>query len=470
MSYLKSTYLCFLILSLSMINTFEQSGDKYTDLVKFINTTISTDPNYKHYAWNTTAWFVDSFGPRLWGSKNLEASIFFLRDLLINEGFQNVRLDEYQMARNWVRGNEKMTMISPRPFPCNIPMIGLGNSVGGDIFGQIVEIRSWEELEEKKDEIKGKIVFYNQKWAGYPRTVEYRTKGASKAAMYGAIASVVRSIAPVSSETPHAGTMHYDEAYPKIPAMAVSLETADMWSRMLERGEKVTLEIHMDAHYEEGSKTRNVIGELIGNEYPDEIVLMGGHIDSWDVGPQTGANDDAGGFMTCFAAIRFLIKNNLKPKRTLRFIAWSGEEFGEPIRGATNYPLVHEMEMGKHVVAFENDLGTNDLIGWGFTGSDNAFTIVGLLAQGYLNDINAGMVQKGEGDGPDTQNLYDQYKIPMMRNINKDTPDNEYYFRYHHTAADSMNIINPDFMDRNVIGTAAMFYLIADLPEPLPRD
>jgi carboxypeptidase Q len=466
-----SKYILLLLIITVNINSFQQiSDDKYKDLVKFINDSITNDPNYKHYAWEQTATFVDTFGPRLWGSEALELSLDYMKELLIREGFDNVKLEEFKMKRKWIRGNEKMTMLSPRPVPSNIPMIGLGLSVGGDITGEVVMISDWKELEAKAGEINGKIVFYNEKWVNYSNTVGYRTAGASKAAKYGAIGCVVRSVGPASAETPHTGTVNYDEKYPKIPAAAISLETADMFSRMIARGQTIKLHIQMEAKFEEGTMTKNIVGEITGSQYPNEILLLGGHIDSWDAGPQTGANDDAGGFMTCFAAIRFLIKNNLRPKRTIRFIAWSGEEMGEEVRGATAYLKAHENELENHVVVFENDEGTNDLSGFGFTGGYNGFHIVDQLAKLYLQDIKADMVQFGGGHGADIQPLYSAKQIPMMSNINSEAPNYEYYFTYHHTAADSMNIINPDFMDRNVIGTAAMFYLIADLPERLPKD
>jgi carboxypeptidase Q len=300
-----------LLLVVAITNAKELSflvDDKYSDAVKLIKDTITNNPGYKHYAWEQTALFVDIFGSRLWGSDNLELSIQYMKDLLIKESFENVRLEEFKMERKWTRGAEKMTLLSPRPVPANIPMIGLGLSVGGDITAEIVMIHDWDELEARAGEVTAKIVFFNEKWVNYGTTVDYRANGASRAAKYGAVGVIIRSVTPVSYETPHTGMLRYDETYPKIPACAVSLETADMFARMISRGSKVEVRIQMEAKFEEGTVSRNVIGEIIGSEFPNQVLLLGGHIDSWDVGPQTGANDDAGGFMTCFAAVRFLLK------------------------------------------------------------------------------------------------------------------------------------------------------------------
>jgi carboxypeptidase Q len=460
---------CPLIYSLLPLRP-QPKTDKFTTIVKLINSTVTNDEDYINKAWETTAYYVDTFGPRLWGSTNLEKSLEYLKDLLQQEGFENVKLEEYQMQQRWIRGKEKMTLYSPRPFATNIPMIGLGRSVGGNVTGEVVVISDWEDLNTKASSVNGKIVLFNPIWTNYTSTVSFRTAGPSEAAKYGAIACLVRSVSPVSFETVHAGSTYYNENYPKIPAAAISHETADMFKRMIDREQKVVINLYMEAGYEKGGKSHNIIGQITGSEKPNEILLLGGHLDSWDVGPQTGANDDAGGFFTCYEAIRVLIKNGLRPKRTIRLIGWTGEEFGDDVRGATEYIRQHEEELKDHLVAFENDLGTADLLGWGFTGGSKGYQLVANVARLFLNDINASKVSINDGEGNDTEPLFEKYKIPMMRNINVDTPDMQYYFTTHHTAADTMNVIDPQAMDRNVIGTASIFYILADVPWRLPKD
>jgi carboxypeptidase Q len=453
---------------------FDELSDAYSLIIEHLNQTISYNPIFKHHAYDQTAFLVDTFGPRLIGSKNLEYALEHMKNLLMSEGFENVKLEKVEFQKKWVRGEEHMILYSPRPVPTKVPMIGLGKSVGGNITAEVVMVRNFEELEEKgkNGELENKIVFINMKWINYGETVQSRTKGALLAAKYRGVGCVIRSVASKSIENPHTGTVYYDENYPKIPAAAVSLETADMLDRMITRGQKVVLNLYMEAHFEEGLfASHNVMGEITGTNHKEEIILLGGHIDSWDVGPQTGANDDAAGFMVCFEAVRMLVKLGLRPKRTIRFIAWTGEEQGDgDTNGASAYVRMHEDEMENHLVAFESDSGTTDIYGFGYSGGRKGFNLLKIISTMYLKDIGASTLSKNDGVMADTHLMHDKYNIPVMRNLIKDTPDSEYYFTYHHSSGDSMNVLNPDDMDRNVAAIASMFYLIAEVPWRLPRD
>jgi carboxypeptidase Q len=447
-----------------------QKPDNFTLAVTRIKEALANNSEIRHSALKRTAYLVDTFGPRLWGSETLELAIKWVRDELDKEGFENVRLEEVPNVPKWVRGEERLIMLSPRPFPSKIPLVGLGKSVGGNVTAEVIMFRNFEEMENNSEQIKGKIVFLNANWTTYGETVKYRSAGPSKAAKYGALAYVIRSVASKSLENAHTGALSYDEAYPKIPSAAVSLESADMFARMIERGQKIVLNLYMEAHYEGLTTSHNVIGEYRGSVFPNEVILMGGHIDSWDVGPQTGANDDAAGFMVCFEAIRTLIKLGLRPKRTLRFIAWSGEEMGEPTSGAQAYARTHKNEMDDHVIAFESDLGTRKIHGWGFSGDEKAYAIVKTLNQLFLNEtLNLTHVDYNQGVMTDTEPLYEKYKVPVMRNLIQDTPDSEYYFTYHHSAGDNINILDADDMDSNVAAIASMFYILGSVPAKLPK-
>jgi len=242
-----------------------------------------------------------------------------------------------------------------------------------------------------------------------------------------------------------------------------------MFEHMQQRGQVIKVNLYMEAKYSNEIKNSyNVVGELRGSTYPDEIIVLGGHIDSWDVGPQTGANDDAGGFMVCFEAVRVLIKLGLRPKRTLRFVAWSGEEFGDDSSGAQAYVRTHIKEMDKHILGFESDFGTTQLLGFGFTGSSAATQIVSYIASTYLKDLNSTAISS-DGESQDVSPLYENFKIPMMNNYIKHDKLSEDYFKYHHSSIDNMSVLNPDTMDENVRGIAAMLFIIADLPTALPR-
>lgn len=178
---------------------------------------------------------------------------------------------------------------------------------------------------------------YNQPWSDYDQSVEYRGAGADRAAKYGAVAALVRSVTPYSISSVHAGI----QKSTAIPIAAITVEDAEMFQRMQERGQKITLELILENESVPNTYSNNLVFEIKGAEKPDEILLMGGHIDSWDTGSQTGANDDGGGFITCFEAMRLLLKNGLRPKRTIRFIAWSGEEWGDPKNGNKAYLAAH---------------------------------------------------------------------------------------------------------------------------------
>ncbi len=466
---------CFIIiLNISSTNSQfskRQKPDNYTLAVNRIKDALANNSEISHSALKRTAYLVDTYGPRLWGSETLELAIKWVRDELEREGFENVRLEEVPNVPKWVRGEERLTMLSPRPFPSKIPLVGLGKSVGGNVTAEVIMFRNFEEMEYHSDQIKGRIVFLNANWTTYGDTVKYRSAGPSKAAKYGALAYVIRSVASKSLENAHTGALSYDENYPKIPSAAVSLETADMFARMIERGQKIILNLYMEAHYEGLTTSHNVIGEYRGSVFPNEVILMGGHIDSWDVGPQTGANDDAAGFMVCFEAIRTLIKLGLRPKRTLRFIAWSGEEMGEPTSGAQAYANTHQKEMNDHVIAFESDLGTRKIHGWGFSGNEKAYAIVKTLNELFLKEsLNVSHVDYNQGVMTDTEPLYEKYNIPVMRNLVQDSADNQFYFTYHHSAGDNINILDANDMDSNVAAIASIFYILGNVPANLPRN
>lgn len=239
---------------------------------------------------------------------------------------------------------------------------------------------------------------------------------------------------------------------------------------MSDRGQKIELELYMEAHFEEEVSTYNLVGDIVGSEYPEEILLMGGHIDSWDVGPQTGANDDAAGFMVCMEAVRTLIKLNLRPKRTIRFIAWSGEEMGDRNSGAPSYVRRHQDELKNHIIAFESDSGTTNILGWGFSGGKNGFQIFENIHNNYLkNNLEMNKLVFGDGVMVDTEPLFGN-GIPVVRNLIEDTPDSANYFKVHHSAGDSVSVLSKEDMDKNVIAISSMFYILANIPERFPRD
>lgn len=350
----------FRLLALVLCLLVVSAEKDYTDFVKTLQSSIQdTKGIFRHKAYERLANLSDTYGPRMWGSAVLESAIKDLYNQAVAEGFDNVRLEPVVNFTKWVRGVESLTLYSPRPTPTPLKLIGLGGSVPGyhlkifrNVRANAIVVRNWDELDAVKDQVKGKIVVYNEDWVNYGTTVDYRVNGASRAARYGALAALVRSVTPDSIESVHTGIQRYDTAYQKIPVAAITTEDAEMMWRMQKRNQTMTLHLVMESQTVSNVNSNNLVFEIQGSTKPDEILLMGGHIDSWDTGSQTGTNDDGGGFMTIFEAMRLIRKNNFRPKRTLRFIAWSGEEWGDPNNGAQQYARNHKDEAPKHIVAF----------------------------------------------------------------------------------------------------------------------
>jgi carboxypeptidase Q len=341
-------------------------------------------------------------------------------------------------------------------------MLGLGGSVGtpaAGITGDVMVVTSFEDLTARAAEARGKIVLFDVPFTTYGATVRYRSGGASAAAKVGAIAALVRSVTPYSMRTPHTGAMNYDSTVArKIPAAAITVEDAMMISRMIKRGERVTVRLQMSAQKLPDSPSRNVVGELKGSAAPDEFVVFGGHIDSWDVG--VGAMDDGGGVVVAWEAVKLLKKLGLTPRRTIRVVGWTNEENGG--RGGQGYRDAHRAEAEKHSLVIESDGGVFAPRGFGFTGSDSARRIVNQIGA-LLARIGAGTVGP-TGGGADISPMM-QLGVPGVGL----EVDGTKYFWFHHTDADTMDKLDPAEMQRCVAVMAVLAYIVADLPERLPR-
>lgn len=453
------------------------SDDKYSDFLevfKTIDYQVKTNDTLKGASFDKTAYVVDTFGPRLWGSPALEAAINYMKTQMEKDGFDKVVLEKIDNVPVWKRGNEYLLLRSPRKVPTKIPMIGLGLSVGGSVLDkEVVVVNNFDELD--RADLTDKVVLLNGQWdKSYSNTVKYRSEGAARAAKRGALGIIIRTIGPKSLENPHTGRVDYDkdESVKKIPACAISLEDADMLARMYKRKQVIKVDLVMEAKFDGFTTTNNLVGDFLGSEKPDEIVLLGGHVDSWDTGPQTGANDDLGGFYVCYEAVRTLISLGLKPKRTLRVVGWSGEEMGFPNKGAFEYAKNHEKELDKHVVAFESDEGVTQIKGFGLNGSIKAYSVLNTIMKIMKGNYDYNNLYYNYGSAVDTKPLYEKGIPQMVNSLGDPTKDNynDQYFYYHHSAADTMSILTKDAMDSNVIAIAQMFYAIADLPKMLPKN
>lgn len=410
-------------------------------------------------AWNKLAELTDTFGNRLSGSDALERAIDWIIAQMKKEGLENVR-GEPVMVPHWVRGQERAELRQPRYQ--NLPMLGLGGSVAtppGGIEAEVVVVSSFDELKQRGADVRNRIVLFDVPFTNYGQTVAYRSQGANEASRLGAVASLIRAVGPYGLRTPHTGAMApYDTTVKAIPAAAITMEDAAMLHRMQSRGQKIVIRLEMAAHTLPDAPSRNVMGEITGREKPDEVVVFGGHIDSWDVG--FGAVDDGGGMVIAWEAVRLLQKLGLKPRRTIRAVGWTNEENGG--RGGQGYRDAHKNEVDKHVAAIESDGGTFKFRGFGFTGSDSAMAIVRQIAR-LLKPLGTDTIYSG-GGGADIGPIM-QLGVPgLSHNV-----DGTRYFWYHHTEADNVDKIDPREFAENVAAMAIMAYVLADLPEMLPR-
>lgn len=423
---------------------------------KLIATTKDAGQNF---AWDRLAFMTDTFGPRLSGSANLDATLRWAEAEMKKDGLENVRLEPV-MVPQWIRGDESLEIIEP--FPNKVPILGLGGSVSTrseGVTGELMIVKSFDELTARKDEARGRIVLFNALYTNYGETVRYRAGGASAAAKVGAVAALVRAVGLPGMRTPHTGGMRYEDGVPKIPTAAIPTEDADRFDRMAKRGQRITLRLKMDAHFLDDAPSANVVGEIRGAEKPDEIVLIGGHIDSWD--PGLGAMDDGGGCVVTWEALRLLKKLGLKPKRTIRVVLFTNEENGTA--GGNGYRDAHKADLEKHVLALESDSGVFRPKGFGFTGSDAArktlTEIVSLLKPLGADNIGA------QGGGADIGPSVAAGKIPSASL----EVDGAKYFLLHHTAADTVDKLDPKDLADNAAAIAFLAYVVADMPTALPR-
>ena len=411
------------------------------------------------FSWRRLAVLTDTIGNRLSGTPQLERAIQWASDEMKRDGLENVHTEKVMVPR-WVRGHESAEIVEPVRHP--IVMLGLGGSVGtpaDGVQGDVVIVHSFEELDGAATRIKGRMVLFNVPYTTYGETVQFRARGASRAARYGAVAMLIRSVGLNGLRLPHTGALQYADDAPKIPAAAVTSEDADRLQRMADRGGRVAVRLTMDAHFDADAESANVVGEIRGREKPDEIVVVSGHLDSWDVG--AGATDDGGGCVVTWDALRIMKKLNLRPRRTVRVVLWTNEENGG--RGGQAYRDAHRAELGKHVLMLESDGGVFRPLGFGFTGSEGARETVRTIAT-LLAGIAADQITPSGGGADIAPSVQEAHMPSMSLEV-----DGSKYFLIHHTAADTVDKIDPVEMARCAAAVAVMAYVVADLPQGLER-
>ena len=411
------------------------------------------------FAWRRLAELTDTHGARLSGSENLTRAIEWAVRTMKADGLDNVHTERVMVPR-WVRGRESAEIIDPPRSAVTI--VGLGGSVGTSPAGleaEVLVVTSFDDLRGKAVDARGRIVLFNVPFSGYSETVTYRTDGARAAAQHGAVAVLVRSIGPIGLRTTHTGSVQYTPGQAPIPAAAVSAEDGNRIARLSARGRFVRMRLMMEGRLEPDVESANVIAEIRGREKPDEIVLVGGHLDSWDVG--AGASDDGVGCVVTWEALRLMKKLGLKPRRTVRVVLWTNEENG--LRGAAAYAEQHAAEAANHVLALEADSGVFIPAVLGFSGSAAARAIisqvVSLLAPLEFPEVTSG------GGGADIGPIAQAGNVPTMAYLG----DASRYFVIHHSAADTVERITPEEVSRAAAAVAVVAYAIAEMPDRLPR-
>jgi Zn-dependent M28 family amino/carboxypeptidase len=322
---------------------------------------------------------------------------------------------------------------------------------------------SFEELAQRKEEVAGRFVLFNRDMdpaagAGYGTVARHRVHGASKAGELGAVGVLVRSLGTAAFRLPHTGTLEYAEDAPTIPAVALAEEDADLIARLRASGDAVRLRLVLGCRSEPDAEESNVVGELRGRERPEEIVLIGAHLDSWDLG--TGALDDGVGVAVVLEAMRLLRVLDLVPRRTVRAVLFANEENG--LRGGREYALAHEAGLSLHVAALEADSGGGTLLGWGISAGEGGAERLRELAA-PLAFIGGDAVREG-GGGPDISPLRPA-GVPLI-GLRQDAGR---YFDYHHSAADTLDKVNPDDLTTGAAALAFMAYALAEWRGTLPR-
>ena len=454
-----------LIGSVGLLTAKGKLTERYRDAAGRIVGTALQDVE----GWEKLTYLTTEIGPRLSGSSGLERAIEWAHATMEEEGLENVRLQAVKVP-HWVRGKESAEVLSPLEKPLGI--LGLGGSVGTPpegITAPVVVVRSFDELEALGHErVEGKIVLYAVPWMSYPRNREYRDAGASRAAKLGAVAALIRSATDRSLYTPHTGGMRYEDGVPQIPAAAITLEDMAWMQRVDNRGHEVVVKLYMEAKNLPEADSANVIAEIVGSEKPEEIVVMGGHYDSWDVGQ--GAHDDGAACIAAWQALKILKDLGLRPRRTLRVVLWTNEENG--LAGGRAYREMVGDGIDNHVAAIEMDGGAERPIGFGFglegvaSGDmsnptyEVAFEKLQQIGR-LLDGIDAGEILRGGGGADIGPLMRDGVPGLAQRTVR------ERYREWHHTHADTLDKVDPQDFRKAVAMLGVMGYVLADMPTPL---
>ncbi|WP_290789892.1 M20/M25/M40 family metallo-hydrolase [Flavihumibacter sp. UBA7668] len=460
-------FVCFVLLVFLvglMPKAEAQSAEFQTDSLFFRR--MADDVLSSSAAYESLRVLCKSVGPRLAGSPGMYKSEAWAEKALQAAGADKVWKQAVQVP-HWDRGGKdeawyQYTDAAGKKVKVPLDILALGNSMGtgkNGLLKKAVLIENFDELEKRKDEVKGAIVVFNNVFdpknlsvgQSYGESGSYRRAGPSRAAKYGAAAILIRSVTATANDNhPHTGTTSYDSAYPKIPAAAMGLKDADKLIAALKAGQSIQVYYKSMAHFKPDATGHNIIGELTGSEFPDQFITVGGHLDSWD--PAEGAHDDGTGCVQSIEVIRAMKAMGYKPRHTIRVVLFANEENG--LRGGNQYAQEAKTRAEKHVFALESDAG-------GFTPRSFGFT----LEKARLEKIREwvplfvpyGVYQFANGGGgADIGPLNRALGTPLAGL----SPDGSRYFDLHHARNDVFEAVNKREMDLGALNMALLIYMI----------
>ncbi len=408
-------------------------------------------------------YLTKEIGGRIAGSPESMAAVFYTKQVMDTLGLTNTKLQECEVP-HWNRGiNEEVRIVNSSAYGTQeLDALALGNTIGTGLQGlaaKVVEVNSLDEVKELGASIKGKIVFFNRPmdptairtFEAYGGAVDQRVFGASLAAEYGAVAVLVRSLTTRNDDFPHTGVCVYKEGINKIPALAISTNSANLISRLLKK-EELEIFIRNTSHMLDKKMSYNVIGEIKGSEFPDEIILIGGHLDSWDIGE--GAHDDGAGCVQALQVLQTLKRLNYKPKRTIRCVMFMNEENG--LGGGLAYAQKSNESKEFHLAAIESDAGGFSPRGFSCDADPNVFNDLYKAFYGFSPILETyGVYLMKGGSGADISPLKSQKGLLIGLR-----PDSQRYFDYHHTRIDTFEAVNQRELELGAAAMTSIVYLI----------
>lgn len=400
-----------------------------------------------------------TIGNRVTGSESASKAVEWTKSQMEKEGADFV-WTEKMMVPHWVRGKIEKAEMNVNGKKIKLDICALGGSIAtpkNGIEAEVIEVKNFDEVRALGEKAKGKIIFYNRPFdrkrldGAYGNAVNQRSIGAIEAAKVSAIGSVIRSMTYALDDKPHTGAMHYEDSVTKIPHGALSTISANLLSETLKKEKNVKLKFILSSETLPDVESANVIGEIRGSEFPNEIIVVGGHLDSWDKGQ--GAHDDGSGCMQSIEVLSLIKRLGLKPKRTIRAVMFMNEENG--LRGGLDYASNKNRANEKHIAAIESDAGGFMPHGFGVTTDSIKFEKLKSFAK-YLEFIGCEKFQKG-GGGADISPLQKQ-GVPVL-GLN---PDGERYFDYHHSDNDTIDKVNSRELEFGAIAMTILSFLISE--------